>query len=64
MHSPRTNDGRGVSFGKIYTRDGRLVATTAQEGVIRLADREQERRKKQAQAVNEMKTKHGENNRL
>jgi len=26
---------RGLSFGKIYTRDGRLVAVVAQEGLIR-----------------------------
>jgi hypothetical protein len=42
MHSPRTSGGRGVSFGKIYSRDGKLVATTAQEGVLRLSAKEQE----------------------
>jgi hypothetical protein len=31
-----------VSFGKIYSRDGKLVATTAQEGVLRLSAKEQE----------------------
>ncbi|KAI8876946.1 Thioesterase/thiol ester dehydrase-isomerase [Backusella circina FSU 941] len=42
MHSPRTSGGRGVAFGRIYSRDGRLVATTAQEGVLRLSAEEQE----------------------
>lgn len=36
-YSPRSNDGRGVVFGKIYNSDGCLVATTAQEGIIRLS---------------------------
>lgn len=35
MHSPRAAGSRGLSFGRIYTRDGRLVATTAQEGLVR-----------------------------
>jgi acyl-CoA thioesterase II len=48
MHSPRTNNGRGVAFGRIYTRDGILIATTAQEGVIRLSELEIKRREKQA----------------
>jgi acyl-CoA thioesterase-2 len=34
--SPSTSDGRGLSRGMIYDRQGRLVASTAQEGVIRL----------------------------
>jgi acyl-CoA thioesterase len=29
-------DGRGLSHGYVYSRDGRLVVTTAQEGVLRL----------------------------
>ena len=36
MSSPRTMDGRGLAFGRIFTRDGKLVASTAQEGVIRI----------------------------
>ncbi|KAI8072737.1 HotDog domain-containing protein [Gongronella butleri] len=36
MHSPRSGDGRGLAFGRVYTRDGRLVMTTAQEGIVRL----------------------------
>ncbi|KAG0749572.1 hypothetical protein G6F57_001608 [Rhizopus arrhizus] len=48
-YSPRTNSGRGFAFGHIYSQDGSLVATTAQEGVIRLSKKEQERRQKQYQ---------------
>jgi acyl-CoA thioesterase II len=33
--SPWTGHGRGFNRGSIYTRDGRLVATCAQEGLIR-----------------------------
>ena len=31
-----TSNARGLSFGHIYTQDGTLVATTTQEGLIRL----------------------------
>lgn len=34
--SPSTSGGRGLARGMIYDRQGRLVASTAQEGVIRL----------------------------
>jgi acyl-CoA thioesterase-2 len=34
--SPSTGGGRGLARGMIYDRQGRLVASTAQEGVIRL----------------------------
>ncbi|MGH8034973.1 MAG: acyl-CoA thioesterase [Lysobacterales bacterium] len=34
--SPSSSDGRGLSRGLIYDRTGRLVASTAQEGVIRV----------------------------
>jgi acyl-CoA thioesterase-2 len=34
--SPWTGRGREFNRGSIYTRDGRLVATCAQEGLIRL----------------------------
>jgi len=33
-----TFNGRGSAFGRIYTQDGTLVASTAQEGLIRLRD--------------------------
>lgn len=44
MHSPRSSGGRGIAFGRIYSRDGVLVATTAQEGILRLSKREQAKR--------------------
>ena len=34
--SPWSGHARGLSFGKIFTRDGRLVASSAQEGLIRI----------------------------
>lgn len=36
--SPNSGGGRGLSRGMIYDRAGRLVASTAQEGVIRLLE--------------------------
>jgi acyl-CoA thioesterase-2/acyl-CoA thioesterase 8 len=48
MDSPRASSGRGLCFGRIYRRDGTLVATTAQEGIIRLSLREQEKRRQKA----------------
>lgn len=35
--SPSMQDSRGLSRGSIYTRDGVLVASTAQEGMIRVS---------------------------
>jgi acyl-CoA thioesterase-2 len=35
MHSPTAAGSRGLVFGRVYTRDGVLVATTAQEGLTR-----------------------------
>ena len=35
MDSPGAQDARGLSRGLIFTRDGRLVASVAQEGLIR-----------------------------
>ncbi|MFN4008676.1 MAG: acyl-CoA thioesterase II [Pannonibacter sp.] len=34
--SPSSSGGRGMNRGTLYTRDGQLIATTAQEGLIRL----------------------------
>jgi len=34
--SPSTSGGRGLARGMIYDRQGRMVASTAQEGVVRL----------------------------
>ncbi|ARN72676.1 acyl-CoA thioesterase [Oceanicoccus sagamiensis] len=36
MDSPRSSGGRGINRGSIYTQDGRLVVSTAQEGLIRV----------------------------
>jgi acyl-CoA thioesterase-2 len=36
MESPWAGDARGVSFGRIFTQDGRLVMTVAQEALMRL----------------------------
>ena len=35
MTASRAASGRGVAHGQLYTRDGTLVAITAQEGVVR-----------------------------
>jgi acyl-CoA thioesterase-2 len=35
MESPRARGGRGLVRGRVFTRDGKLVASTAQEGMIR-----------------------------
>ncbi|KAI9331431.1 HotDog domain-containing protein [Zopfochytrium polystomum] len=35
MESTRTGSGRGLCFGRVYTRDGTLVMSCAQEGVVR-----------------------------
>lgn len=36
IESPNTHGARGLSEGYIYTRDGKLIASVAQEGLIRL----------------------------
>ncbi|MBN9607061.1 MAG: acyl-CoA thioesterase II [Actinomycetales bacterium] len=38
QESPNAIGGRGLSFGRIYTRDGRLAVTIAQEGMVRVPD--------------------------
>ena len=35
QHSPVTGAGRGLNFASIYTRDGKLVASACQEGLMR-----------------------------
>jgi acyl-CoA thioesterase-2 len=35
MESPWAGNARGLSHGRIFTRDGRLVASVTQEGLIR-----------------------------
>ncbi|KAF2469739.1 Thioesterase/thiol ester dehydrase-isomerase [Lindgomyces ingoldianus] len=39
METPWTGDGRGLVFQKIFSRDGKLIATCVQEGVVRLRQR-------------------------
>ncbi len=39
MESPWSGHARGLNFGRIYTRDGRLVASVAQEGMFRAVER-------------------------
>ncbi|KAF1976306.1 Thioesterase/thiol ester dehydrase-isomerase [Bimuria novae-zelandiae CBS 107.79] len=36
IESPWSGDGRGLVFQKLFTRDGKLIATCVQEGVVRL----------------------------
>lgn len=38
MKSPRATDGRGLSYGGVFTMSGELVVTVAQEGVLRVKD--------------------------
>ena len=37
MDSPSASGARGLARGMIFTRDGRLVASTIQEGLIRVS---------------------------
>ena len=41
--SPSTGSGRGLARGMMYDRQGHLVASTAQEGVIRVRNRSEEK---------------------
>jgi len=36
QHSPSASGGRGLTFARVFTQDGRLVASVAQEGLIRV----------------------------
>lgn len=38
QESPSAQGGRGLSVGKIFSQDGRLLATVAQEGMIRVPE--------------------------
>jgi acyl-CoA thioesterase-2 len=38
MEGPNASASRGMNVGRIFTQDGRLVATTAQEGLMRLRE--------------------------
>ena len=35
MHAPTASGGRGFASGAFYNEEGELIASTAQEGVIR-----------------------------
>jgi len=37
QHSPSASGGRGLAIARVWTQDGRLVASVAQEGLIRYA---------------------------
>jgi acyl-CoA thioesterase-2 len=37
QHSPSASGGRGFAVGRVFSRDGRLIASVAQEGLIRPA---------------------------
>ncbi|HXA47058.1 MAG TPA: acyl-CoA thioesterase II, partial [Burkholderiaceae bacterium] len=39
MESPNASGGRGLNFAYVYDRHGALVATVAQEGLIRLRNK-------------------------
>lgn len=38
QNSPSASSSRGLGMGRMFTRDGALIATTAQEGMIRLPE--------------------------
>ncbi|WP_392545044.1 acyl-CoA thioesterase [Oryzobacter telluris] len=38
QHSPSATGGRGLGIGRMFTADGTMVATVAQEGMVRLPD--------------------------
>jgi len=40
MVCPRTGSGRGITHGRVYSHDGKLIAVTSQEGVVRAGIRE------------------------
>ncbi|MEO5608389.1 MAG: acyl-CoA thioesterase II [Ornithinibacter sp.] len=38
QHSPSAQGGRGLGIGRMFTRDGTLIASVAQEGMLRVPD--------------------------
>jgi acyl-CoA thioesterase-2 len=38
MDSPNASGARGFARGQLFTEDGQLVASTAQEGLMRVLD--------------------------
>ncbi|MDJ0699036.1 MAG: acyl-CoA thioesterase II [Woeseiaceae bacterium] len=43
MDSPNASGARGFARGEVFTRDGKLVASTSQEGLIRVLEKSRER---------------------
>ncbi len=43
QHSPSASGARGFAFGKVFSSDGALIASVAQEGLIRPVDEARER---------------------
>ena len=43
MESPNASGARGFARGQLFTNDGKLVASTAQEGLVRVIDEPRER---------------------
>ena len=43
MSSPTTSGGRGFALGEVWSEDGRLVASTSQEGLMRVRSTERDR---------------------
>jgi acyl-CoA thioesterase-2 len=44
MDSPWAGNARGLARGNIFTRDGRLVASVTQEGLIRVVQKDRDGR--------------------
>jgi acyl-CoA thioesterase-2 len=38
QESPSAQGGRGLAMGKLFSRDGLLLATVAQEGMVRVPE--------------------------
>jgi acyl-CoA thioesterase-2 len=38
QESPSATSGRGLGIGRMFARDGQLLATVAQEGMVRIKD--------------------------
>jgi hypothetical protein len=50
MESWVASNGRGLAMGRFYTREGKLIVSTAQEGLIRVRSAKQDRERRQAKA--------------
>ncbi|KAG9288927.1 hypothetical protein G9A89_019549 [Geosiphon pyriformis] len=45
METTRASSGRGLAFGRIYTQDGRLIASVSQEGILRVDSKDEKKSK-------------------